>query len=49
MAKGRPRAGLFAGSAVPVTPLRLRGNLTRNKPLMACKQHWKSARVLPTF
>jgi len=49
MAKGRPRAGLFAGSAVPRNALRLRGNATRNKPLMACKQHWKSARVLPTF
>jgi hypothetical protein len=21
----------------------------RNKPLMACKEHWKSARVLPMF
>ena len=41
-------AGLKA-HATKAYHLELRGNLTRNKPLMACKQHWKSARVLPMF
>src|ERR1019366_10196996 len=45
---GRPCAGLFVWCAGPATRS-LPCNPIRNKPLMACSQHWKSARVLPMF
>jgi hypothetical protein len=52
-AKGRPRAGLFAGKIATMSrlarPAAIHRNPTRNKPLMACKEHWKSFPVLPMF